>query len=97
MKRGAGEFEKVSVAPNDKEGYTTITLGGYRSSRGGDTPLRETKRRKLAADEQFEDLPMDTVAQIIATIDDPDYMTGPDLVCILFFIIIFFMNLLYFV
>lgn len=32
------------------------------------------------ADEQFEDLSTETVAQIIATIDDPNYMTGPEMV-----------------
>ncbi|XP_018562120.1 histone acetyltransferase KAT2A isoform X2 [Anoplophora glabripennis] len=48
--------------------------------RSSETPLRETKRKKLAQDEQFEDMPQDTVAEIIATIDDPNYMTGPDMV-----------------
>ncbi|XP_044750210.1 histone acetyltransferase KAT2A isoform X2 [Coccinella septempunctata] len=45
--------------------------------RPSDTPVRETKRRR---DEHFEDIPEETVAQIIRTIDDPNYMTGPDLV-----------------
>lgn len=71
-----GEFEKINITPNDKEGYTTITLSGHR--RTGET-YRESKRKKIA-EEQFEDLSAETVAQIIATIDDPNYMTGPDMV-----------------
>lgn len=69
----------MNVTPNEREGYTTITLAGHRSARASDTPYRETKRKKMA-DEQFEDLSKETVAQIIATIDDPNYMTGPDMV-----------------
>lgn len=46
--------------------------------RASDLPMREAKRRKVAVDEQFEDLPQETVAEIIATIDDPNYMIGPD-------------------
>ncbi|XP_045472544.1 histone acetyltransferase KAT2A [Harmonia axyridis] len=45
--------------------------------RPNETPVRETKRKR---DEHFEDIPEETVAQIIRTIDDPNYMTGPDLV-----------------
>ncbi|KAJ8950083.1 hypothetical protein NQ318_017808 [Aromia moschata] len=48
--------------------------------RSSETPVREAKRKKLLQDEQFEDLPQETVAEIIATIDDPNYMTGPDMV-----------------
>lgn len=80
MKRAAGEFEKVNVQPNEKDGYTTITLGGYKPGKSSDTPMRETKRRKQAAEEQFEDLSMETVTKLIATIDDPNYLTGPDMV-----------------
>ncbi|CAH1117979.1 unnamed protein product [Phaedon cochleariae] len=74
-----GEFEKVTLGQTDRDGFTTSTLGG-KSVRGSDTPLREAKRKRLAQEEQFEDLPQDTVSQIIATIDDPNYMTGPDIV-----------------
>ncbi|CAG9859546.1 unnamed protein product [Phyllotreta striolata] len=48
--------------------------------RATETPARETKKRKLAQEEQFEDVPKETIAEIIATIDDPNYMTGPDMV-----------------
>ncbi|XP_022904874.1 histone acetyltransferase KAT2A isoform X2 [Onthophagus taurus] len=45
-----------------------------------ETPSREVKRRRVVQDEHFEDLSKETVAEIIATIDDPKYMTGPDMV-----------------
>jgi hypothetical protein len=54
-----------------------------KTSKASETPGREIKRKRLAQDEQFEDIAMDTVAQIIATIDDPNYMTGPDVSCII--------------
>lgn len=68
-----GEFEKISVDTSDNAGFTTITLGG-----GSATPNREIKRRKLQSDEPFRDISHETVVEIIATIDDPNYMTGPD-------------------
>lgn len=55
---------------------------------------REPKRKRQ--DEQFEDISMETVAQIISTIDDPNYMTGPD-VCNNFKKIGFFSNFNFFV
>ncbi|KAK5647049.1 hypothetical protein RI129_005513 [Pyrocoelia pectoralis] len=74
-----GEFEKL--LPNDKEGYTTITLNaGAKLERKSDGLYREPKKRKLAPEEQFEDLSSETVAEIIGTINDPNYMTGPDVV-----------------
>lgn len=74
-----GEFEKL--LPNDKDGFTTITLSaGAKVERKGDGIYREAKKRKLASEEQFEDLSSETVAEIIATINDPNYMTGPDVV-----------------
>ncbi|KAK9754405.1 Acetyltransferase (GNAT) family [Popillia japonica] len=75
-----GEFEKVNVPPNEKDGYTTITLSAGSKIRELDTPVREVKRRRLAQEEQFEDLSGETIAEIIATINDPKYMTGPDMV-----------------
>ncbi|KAJ8932177.1 hypothetical protein NQ314_014864 [Rhamnusium bicolor] len=85
LKAGAGaskkgEFEKVTLGQSDREGFTTVTLNSGQSVRSSETPIREAKRKKLAQDEQFEDLPQEMVAQIIATIDDPNYMTGPDMV-----------------
>lgn len=43
-----------------------------------ETPVREVKRKKLTTEEPFEDVSEKTVAQIVATVDDPNYMTGPD-------------------
>ena len=73
-----GEFEKINVVPNEKEGFTTITLttGLKTTPRECDTSIREKRRRIL--EEQFEDLTSETVAEIIATINDPKYMTGLD-------------------
>lgn len=34
-----------------------------------------TKRKRT---DDFEDLPEETICEIIATIDDPKYMTGPN-------------------
>ncbi|CAH0558007.1 unnamed protein product [Brassicogethes aeneus] len=70
---------KLKVPGNEK----TVTPGtpgiSGKSMRTTDsTATRENKRKKLAQEEEFQDLPMETVAEIVATIDDPNYMTGPD-------------------
>lgn len=84
-----GEFERVGTSSSgDKEGYTHIQLGGQGANKprpssaptAPDTPSRGDKRRKQFPDEQFEDLSTEAVAKILATIDDPNYMTGPDVV-----------------
>lgn len=41
--------------------------------------FKDVKRRK-----QFEDIDMETVAEIVAIIDDPNYMTGPGVIIFLF-------------
>lgn len=76
------EFEKVTLPPNDKDNFTTINispgvkrLGEKRSHSEG---RNESKRRKN--EEAFEDLPEETVMEIVATINDPNYMCGPDAV-----------------
>lgn len=80
--RRPGEFEKVSVAHNDKDNFTTINISPgikkmpeKRSHSEGRTDL---KRRRN--EEAFEDLAKETVAEIVATINDPNYMCGPDAV-----------------
>ncbi|RZB39129.1 histone acetyltransferase KAT2A [Asbolus verrucosus] len=73
VKRGPGDLDKG----NDKD---SISPSRQKSGKNAETPGREAKRKRMAQDEQFEDIAMDTVAQIIATIDDPNYMTGPDLI-----------------
>ena len=72
-KRGSNEVDK-SIALNEKDGF----LYASKTSRSCEGQGREAKRKRLAQDEHFEDISMETVAQIIATIDDPNYMTGPD-------------------
>lgn len=64
--------------PCDKDGYTTISLGACSKIDRKIEVFKESKKRKLQPDEQFEDLSSETVAEIIATIDDPNHMTGPD-------------------
>lgn len=42
-----------------------------------DGPPWDSKRKKLL-DESFEDIPETLVTEIFKIIDDPNYMTGPD-------------------
>ncbi|XP_017768696.1 PREDICTED: histone acetyltransferase KAT2B-like [Nicrophorus vespilloides] len=72
MKRSMSEAQKLSSSGN-KDSFTD------KSSKVPETPVRE-KRRRLAQEDQFEDLTPENLAEIIATIDDPKYMTGPDMV-----------------
>lgn len=76
----AGEFEKVTVTPNEKDNFTTINLSpGLKKLQGkrGNSEVRLDAKRKKN-EEIFEDLPEETVAKIIATIKDPNYMFGLD-------------------
>ncbi|XP_011501754.1 PREDICTED: histone acetyltransferase KAT2A [Ceratosolen solmsi marchali] len=79
-RRTAGEFEKVTVAPNEKDNFTTINLSpGMKKLQGkrSHSEVRsDAKRRKT--EEVFEDLSEETVMKIIATIKDPNYMFGLD-------------------
>lgn len=80
--RRTGEFEKVTVPPNDKDNYTTINISPgmkkLHEKRSHSEGRSDVKRRKN--EEIFEDLSEETVAEIIATINDPNYMCGPDAV-----------------
>lgn len=79
---GCGEFEKVTVPLNEKDTFTTINISpGVKKigeKRGNNDTKPDAKRRKV--DEAFEDLSEDTLVKIIATINDPNYMCGPDAV-----------------
>ncbi|XP_008212302.1 histone acetyltransferase KAT2A [Nasonia vitripennis] len=79
-RRTVGEFEKVTVAPNDKDNFTTINLSpGMKKLQGkrSHSEIRpDAKKRKT--EEVFEDLSEETVMKIIATIKDPNYMFGLD-------------------
>lgn len=80
--RKTGEFEKVTIASNEKDNFTTINISPgmkrLHEKRFHSEGRSDTKRRKI--DEAFEDLPDETVAEIVATINDPNYMCGPDAV-----------------
>ncbi|XP_012270627.1 histone acetyltransferase KAT2A [Orussus abietinus] len=78
--RRVGEFEKVTVTPNDKDNFTTINISPgikkLHEKRPHPEGRSDVKRRRN--EEAFEDLPEETVAEIVATINDPKYMCGPD-------------------
>lgn len=79
-----GEFEKIHVTPSDKE-FTTITINTG-TVKTDTTPRTDSliktegtnKRKRTANDEPVAELSEETVCEIIATIDDPKYMTGPN-------------------
>ena len=75
-----GEFEKVTVIPNDKDNFTTVNLSPgmkkIQNKRPHSEVRSESKRRRT--EEVFEDLSEETVMKIIATIKDPNYMFGLD-------------------
>lgn len=78
-----GEFEKVTVSLNEKDNYTTINISPgvrklYEKRCHSESGRPDTKRRKT--EEAFEDLPNETIAEIVATINNPNYMCGPDVV-----------------
>lgn len=80
--RKTGEFERVTVTPNEKDNYTTINISpGIRKlpeKRSHSEGRFDLKKRK--PDEAFEDLSDETIAKIVATINDPTCMYGPDAV-----------------
>ncbi|XP_050452981.1 histone acetyltransferase KAT2A-like [Cataglyphis hispanica] len=80
--RKTGEFERVTVTPNEKDNYTTINISpGIRKlseKRSYSEARHDAKKRK--GEEAFEDLPDETIVEIVATINDPNYMCGPDAV-----------------
>lgn len=80
--RKTGEFERVIVTPNQKDNFTTINISpGIKQNqeKRPNTEVRlDTKRRKN--EETFEDLPDGTIAEIVASIDDTNYISGSDAV-----------------
>lgn len=79
--RKTGEFEKVTVAPNEKDNFTTINISPgvkkIQEKRPNESRL-DAKRRKN--EETFEDLPAETIAEIVESINDTNYMSGSDAV-----------------
>lgn len=80
--RKTGEFERLTVIPNEKDNYTTINISPGMRRLPEKRPLSEGRpdAKKRKNEEVFEDLPDETVAEIVATINDPNYMCGPDVV-----------------
>lgn len=79
--RKTGEFEKVTVTPNEKDNFTTINIcpgvKKLQEKRPNNTEVRtDVKKRKI--DDSFEDLPDDAIAEIVASINDTNYMSGSD-------------------
>ncbi|CAB3232174.1 unnamed protein product [Arctia plantaginis] len=78
-----GEFERITPTGDSKDGFTTVTLSsGSIKSEGGkrvaEAPLLSAAKRRRVADEPPDDVSERTVADIVATIADPNYMCGPD-------------------
>ncbi|XP_011870976.1 PREDICTED: histone acetyltransferase KAT2A-like [Vollenhovia emeryi] len=79
--RKTGEFEKVTVPPNEKDTYTTINISpGIRRLPEKRSFEGRPDAKKRKCEEAFEDLPDKTIAEIVATINDPKNMCGPDAV-----------------
>lgn len=78
------ETEKVG---NTLAHFSSISSLGNSSKmhRIDATPGKEPKRRKFAQDESNEDISNNTVAEIVAIIDNPNYITGPDVRSIYYF------------
>lgn len=80
--RKTGEFEKITLMPNEKDNFTTININpglkklNDKRSHSSYEGRPDTKKRKMK--DMFEDLPNDTIAEIVATINDPNKMYGPN-------------------
>ncbi|XP_041970116.1 histone acetyltransferase KAT2A [Aricia agestis] len=76
-----GEFERVTPSGESKDGFTTISLSSGSIKQEGGKRVAESrsdaggKRRRL---DDADDVSERTVAEIVATITDPNYMCGPD-------------------
>ncbi|XP_076270136.1 gcn5 acetyltransferase isoform X2 [Rhynchophorus ferrugineus] len=75
-----GEFERLSGSDADVDGFTTVTVASGKAVRPIESSLKEPKKRKVVQEEAFEDIPTETVTQILKNIDDLNHMSGPDLV-----------------
>ncbi|CAG4976267.1 histone acetyltransferase KAT2A [Colias croceus] len=77
-----GEFERVTATGESKDGFTTVSLSSgcikqenLKRSAESRSEISSGKRRRL---EESDDVSERTVAEIVATISDPNYMCGPD-------------------
>ncbi|XP_075217485.1 gcn5 acetyltransferase [Lycorma delicatula] len=85
--RRVGEFEKVNVPVGDKNssgGFTTVNLSpGIRKKPrtiDGDKRSPEPKRKRVDITEPVDPIPNETVAEIIATINDPQNVQNANVV-----------------
>lgn len=80
--RRTGEFEKVTVTPNEKDNFTTINIspGIKKPPEKRSTPEGRSDVKRKKNEENLEDLPDETVAEIVASINDTNYMSGSDAV-----------------
>ncbi|KAE8747322.1 hypothetical protein FOCC_FOCC005965 [Frankliniella occidentalis] len=81
--RRPGEFEKLMVMPNDKEQFTTINLTpgiGKKHGRPETGAALEPHAKRARIEDSCDDVSDQTIAQIIATINDPSCMAGPEAV-----------------
>ncbi|XP_075982048.1 gcn5 acetyltransferase isoform X2 [Anticarsia gemmatalis] len=82
-----GEFERVTPSGDSKDGFTTVQLSSgsikTESVKRAGSPLASgagagSAKRRRATDDNTDDVSERTVADIVATISDPNYMCGPD-------------------
>nr|XP_037871310.1 histone acetyltransferase KAT2A isoform X2 [Bombyx mori] len=81
--RRVGEFERVTASGDSKDGFTTVTLssGSIKQEgvkRAGVSVSGTGGKRRRVCSEGSDDVSQRTVADIVATISDPNYMCGPD-------------------
>ncbi|CAH2240353.1 jg17349 [Pararge aegeria aegeria] len=82
-----GEFERVTATGESKDGFTTVSLSSCSIKRddlkrASDTRSGDQGCKRRRVDDSIYDVTDDvserTVADIVATITDPNYMCGPD-------------------
>lgn len=79
--RRPGEFEKLTIMPNEKEQFTMINLTpgiGKRHGRSDASTHTDFLPKRPRVDDFCDDVSEQTIAQIIATISDPNCMAGPE-------------------
>lgn len=80
--RRPGEFEKLMVMPNEKEQFTTINvtpgIGKKHNRLDPGSFAAEPHQKRARVEESLDDVSDQTIAQIIATINDPSCMAGPE-------------------
>ncbi|KAL0112065.1 hypothetical protein PUN28_013352 [Cardiocondyla obscurior] len=82
LARKPGQFQKVTVTPSEKDNFTTINVspGGKKIQEKRPNAEGRLDAKKRKAEDAFEDLPDETIAEIVASINDTSYMSGSDAV-----------------